>query len=130
MLINRLKELNSSLTLRVDKENPANSTEFYANTYKTDSDGNWVNITESDIAYSDINFDTEKATRAMEYIRIERDKLLKQSDWTQGEDVPTAIKSAWTTYRQALRDVPSNYPSASLDENEQITGVTWPTKPE
>lgn len=129
MLINRLKELNSSLTLRVDKENPVDSAEFYANTYKIDSNGGWVNITESDIAYSDINFETEKATRALEYIRIERDNLLRQSDWTQGEDVPTAIKSAWSTYRQALRDIPSDYPNASLDENEQITGVTWPTKP-
>ena len=33
------------------------------------------------------------------------------------------------TYRQALRDVPNNNTPA-FDENEDITGVTWPTKPE
>ena len=37
-----------------------------------------------------------------------------------GADVPNAIKSAWTSYRQALRDVPTQ-----SDPNN----ITWPTKP-
>ena len=53
--------------------------------------------------------------------RDQRDSLLKSTDWTQGADVPTAIKSNWTDYRQKLRDVPaqSGFPDS----------VTWPTQP-
>jgi hypothetical protein len=32
-------------------------------------------------------------------------------------------------YRQALRDLPANCTPA-LDENGNLTGVTWPNKPE
>ena len=33
-------------------------------------------------------------------------------------------------YRQALRDLPSNTSNPKIDENGNLTGVTWPTKPE
>jgi hypothetical protein len=38
--------------------------------------------------------------------RQERDTKLASSDWTQVADVPVD-QAAWATYRQALRDVPS-----------------------
>ena len=60
-------------------------------------------------------------------IRIERVKLLSISDWTQFPDSPlsNAKKAEWTTYRQALRDIPETYSDAtSLDD------IIWPTKPE
>jgi hypothetical protein len=41
-----------------------------------------------------------------ERIRIWRDKLLKDSDVKMVEDAPWD-KSAWATYRQALRDLPT-----------------------
>lgn len=56
--------------------------------------------------------------------RTERDRLLRISDWTQGEDVPTAIKSAYTSYRQSLRDLPSHANWPNLNDSD------WPTKPE
>ena len=37
-------------------------------------------------------------------IRAQRNKLLKDSDWTQVSDAPVD-KAAWATYRQALRDI-------------------------
>ena len=37
----------------------------------------------------------------------------------------TALKE----YRQALRDLPKTS-SPKLDENGELTNVTWPTKPE
>jgi hypothetical protein len=37
-------------------------------------------------------------------IRKQRDEKLAECDWTQVEDSP-ADKTAWSTYRQALRDV-------------------------
>jgi hypothetical protein len=53
-------------------------------------------------------------------VRAERDGLLMTSDWTQVDDSPVD-KSAWATYRQLLRDVPSQegFPNT----------ITWPTKP-
>jgi len=55
------------------------------------------------------------------YVREERDALLMTSDWTQVNDSPVD-ESAWVTYRQLLRDVPSQsgFPNT----------ITWPTKPE
>ena len=53
-------------------------------------------------------------------VRFERNSLLNQSDWTQLADSPVD-KTAWATYRQALRDVPmqSGFPQT----------VVWPDKP-
>lgn len=44
----------------------------------------------------------------LERLRLQRDKLLKSSDWTQVEDAPID-KAAWATYRQALRDLPASF---------------------
>ena len=54
-------------------------------------------------------------------VRSQRDEKLAECDWTQANDSPLKAASAWTTYRQALRDVPaqSGFPHT----------VTWPTKP-
>ena len=62
-------------------------------------------------------------------LRRQRDVLLAECDWTQGADVPASIKNAWTTYRQALRDLPATA-SPTIDAEEQLQNVTWPTKPE
>ena len=44
----------------------------------------------------------------LERMRNHRDRLLKESDWTQVADAPTD-KTAWATYRQALRDFPATW---------------------
>ena len=41
-----------------------------------------------------------------EQIRLWRNDELSRTDWTQLEDSPVN-KSAWATYRQALRDLPA-----------------------
>tara|TARA_Y100000310_G_scaffold218461_1_gene219771 strand:+ start:1034 stop:1249 length:216 start_codon:yes stop_codon:yes gene_type:complete len=66
---------------------------------------------------------TPEQMRAAQFrrLRCERDRLLGETDWTQGADVPDAIKSKYTEYRQALRDLPEN--TADPDN------PTWPTKP-
>lgn len=58
--------------------------------------------------------------RAAAEIRKERDAKLTESDWTQVADAPVD-QTAWATYRQALRDIPSQagFP------NE----VVWPIEP-
>ena len=52
-------------------------------------------------------------------VRKERDAKLAATDWRASSDV--ALSTEWRTYRQALRDVPtqSGFPN-----------VTWPTEPE
>ena len=77
-----------------------------------------------------------KAAYPLKYLREERDAMLKESDWTQTPDVPDAIKTAWKTYRQELRDLPSKYPNPTFDGNANVaskhlrlTDVIWPTKP-
>ena len=61
----------------------------------------------------------------------ERDAKLKKTDWSQGADVPQTLKDSYTTYRQALRDMPANNSSATItDNNMTLANVTWPTEPE
>ena len=46
-------------------------------------------------------------------MRSMRDRLLKESDWTQTADAPftDSKKAEWATYRQTLRDLPANVAS-------------------
>lgn len=54
-------------------------------------------------------------------LRVTRNRLLQESDWTQLGDVPDATKEKWKSYRQALRDLPaSGSPLA----------VEWPVPPD
>ena len=60
-------------------------------------------------------------------IRYRRKVSLSNSDWTQMPDSPLsdAKKQEWSTYRQALRDLPETYIGAT-----SIDDIIWPTKPE
>mgnify|MGYP003303139583 CR=1 FL=1 len=71
-----------------------------------------------------------EAAEPMRLLRKERDRLLKETDWTQGYDVPVGIKTNYITYRQKLRDLPStSTPIIDTSSPMGITSVTWPTKP-
>ena len=77
-----------------------------------------------------------EAAYPLKYLREERDAMLKESDWTQTPDVPESIQTAWKTYRQELRDLPSKYPNPTFDGNANVASkhlrlidVVWPTKP-
>ncbi len=53
--------------------------------------------------------DSEKEIRQLlkaSSVRADRDRLLASSDWTQVADAPVDA-ALWATYRQALRNVPS-----------------------
>ncbi len=66
---------------------------------------------------------------AMRRLRIHRDNLLKETDWivTKASETGVAETTAWKTYRQQLRDLPS---SATPEiDGMFIKNVTWPTKP-
>lgn len=55
-----------------------------------------------------------------ESIRLTRNRLLDESDYTQVADFG-GDKLAWTTYRQLLRDIPQTYKTPEE--------VIWPPKP-
>jgi len=69
--------------------------------------------------YTSEELSTKQAIIAKE-IRAERNKLLLESDWTQVADAPVD-KTAWATYRQALRDI-------TIQEGFPFN-ATFPTKP-
>ena len=57
----------------------------------------------------------------MKLLRMERDRLLSQSDWRDLPSYPCSNQEAWRTYRQQLRDLPST---------TDPSNPTWPTAPE
>ena len=62
----------------------------------------------------------------MEELRRLRNIKLFQSDWTQIGDNKLSMskQGEWSTYRQALRDVPANNSSVT-----DLSQVSWPTEP-
>ena len=75
---------------------------------------------ETTTAEQEAEYRAMKDAEQAKNVRDGRTQKLKDSDWTQIAD-STADKTAWATYRQALRDLPS------------ATGfpwtMTWPTEP-
>lgn len=67
---------------------------------------------------------------ALSELRIKRDELLNQSDWTQLVDIQSRYseiwKINWSTYRQELRDLPNRCISGELN----IYTFEWPVKPQ
>lgn len=115
-------ELVEELGLDPVLETPAPTVTRYQTAYKDGVEqvnGNWQwkwSISEMD--------DEAKASKdAAEAVgvRATRDARLSGSDWTQVADAPVD-KAAWATYRQALRDVPSQ---AGFPYD-----INWPSKPE
>jgi hypothetical protein len=64
--------------------------------------------------------EAEENDRKAAEVRAERNAKLTATDWTQVADAPVD-KSAWATYRQALREVPTQagFPNT----------IVWPTDP-
>ena len=60
-------------------------------------------------------------TKKLAMLRLERDFLLGQTDWTQNRDVTLSNDADWKTYRQKLRDITKTYKS--------LSDVKWPTAP-
>lgn len=54
-------------------------------------------------------------------VRIERDRRIAETDWTQYQDTSLALKVYWAPYRQALRDI-----TAQPDP----FNIVWPEQPE
>jgi hypothetical protein len=72
----------------------------------------------------------ERFATLLAELRLKRDSLLIESDWTQLADVQATHtndwKTAWANYRQQLRDLPNLCIVGQIN----IYEVIWPTKPE
>nr|WP_232613937.1 tail fiber assembly protein [Photobacterium carnosum] len=58
-----------------------------------------------------------------EPVRLKRDRLIRDTDWTQMPDAPLTVeqKAEFLAYRQTLRDIPQTY--------DNPDDIVWPTKP-
>mgnify|MGYP000391873604 FL=1 len=67
-------------------------------------------------------WDNDAPNRRMSELRRRRDILLVETDYMGNSDV--TMSDAWTTYRQALRDITSQTPT-----DDALSNITFPTKP-
>ena len=82
--------------------------------------------------WEEISAEKKKLTDAepMRLLRLERNRLLAESDWMANSDV--TMPDEWKTYRQQLRDFPASpeiNPQLKDDGSLNMTSVSWPTKP-
>jgi hypothetical protein len=90
-------------------------------------DGVQIPLTQEEIAQrqaEETAWNNGAFDRAMADLRQKRDRLIASCDWVMMSDSPIADKTAWETYRQALRDITEN-----LTTVEQVQAVEFPTKP-
>tara|TARA_R100000657_G_C4611305_1_gene64167 strand:- start:16 stop:285 length:270 start_codon:yes stop_codon:yes gene_type:complete len=83
-------------------------------------DGVTIKMTDEEIAQHNANAPTEEEILADKWqdIRRQRNGKLAATDWRASSDL--TLSDAWKTYRQALRDVPTQ----SDPDN-----IAWPTEP-
>ena len=102
------------------KERPMTKKDIIVNVYgveeQTLSNGVLTNKSISDI-------DTEVSSLLQSKMRKDRNILLYSTDWSQLSDSPlnATDKTAYVTYRQSLRDLPSSV--------SDVKNITWPTPP-
>ena len=79
-----------------------------------------VAMTDAEIAEFNASIPTDAEILAQKWVavRVERNAKLAATDWRASSDL--TLSDAWKTYRQALRDVPTQ----SDPDN-----ITWPTEP-
>jgi hypothetical protein len=76
----------------------------YRDGVEQDAQGRW--FTKYSVADMDADAIAAKDAEQAKAMREQRNQKLKDSDWSQVADAPVD-KTVWATYRQALRDVPS-----------------------
>lgn len=101
---------------------------YHSTTYKyRDSDGVWQTADKTPEMLAADSDHAEMLKTDAGWIaakRAQRNILLKECDWTQGEDVPDSIKLPYRAYRASLRDLPNDEKWPLISHND------WPTKPE
>ena len=73
---------------------------------------NQIDASETEISY--------RIENQWEEVRVLRNQLLTECDWTQLADISSEIKELWITYRQDLRNITNQ---------SNPFNIIWPTKP-
>lgn len=94
---------------------------FQITTVYADGTTETRNATEEEVAQREA--DALAMSTDFTLVLAQRNSLLAASDWTQLPDSPLSDeeKTAWSEYRQQLRDMPSSF--TTVDE------VVWPKAP-
>ena len=89
----------------------------------------WLDSKQTQPTETEVNSKISELDNAepMRLLRMERDTRIAKTDWRAGSDLTLA--SAWSTYRQALRDMTTQTPKLGSDYELDLTSVTWPTEP-
>ena len=108
----------------LNDESDFNKVKVRTNTLDTDgisyiyaNDISLLGFTWEDVVNKSVELET---TEPLKYLRVERNKLLDETDWWVLPDRTATDEQL--AYRQALRDITDTY--SSLDD------VVWPAKPE
>ncbi len=94
----------------------------------------WLDKTQTKPTEEEINVKIAEleAEEPFKLLRIERNRRLAETDWTQLKDIDLDLirERNWKNYRQALRDLPlvSN-PKLDSYGDLDMSSVTWPDKP-
>jgi len=129
-----LNEKNSNNYEAVVRGEPTTEAEYNAQVdFVTGSDENGAAIFSETKLYTWAQVSAEKTllinAEPLKQLRLKRTEKLKESDWMANSDV--TMSADWTTYRQALRDLPSNYTTSdSQSLSSDLSNLNWPTKPE
>lgn len=120
---NAKRDHSGTITCSVTIESTGEVIPFTASPNDTESYGRslYEQLNTTDLASVAAYTDEMRNIQDAEDARDTRDILLQDSDWTQTPDIPEATKTAWTAYRQALRDLPttSGFPN----------NIDWPDQP-
>ena len=108
---------------------PTNETEYNDNV-------EWVGLESAPYTWSQVNTKKTELENAEPLRKLREQRDLKFKDevdpislkyLSTGQSIP----SAWTTYANALRDLPSNYTTSdSQSLSSDLSNLVWPTKPE
>ena len=81
-------------------------------------DGDWIYT----VRVEDLSAEEIEGFKQSQWakVRIQRNRMLSDSDWTQIPDAPDTDKTEWATYRQALRDITTQ---------DDPYNLTWPLAP-
>lgn len=115
---------------------PTNESEFntmFKKVTGTNADGTSIlssNTSDFGVTWTQVKteYDSLVSGEALSELRKERNNKLKDTDFYALSDV--TMSSEMTTYRQALRDLPSNYTTSDSEAlATDLSNLNWPTKP-
>ena len=88
-----------------------------------DKNGNSVTIDEDKVSQE---IEKLQSAEPMRLLRLERNRLLQETDYLALKDV--FMTTDEELYRQQLRDITKGA-RPKLDENGNLTNITWPVRP-